>query len=156
MRSQAEGRIRQLAASWQPRIQATNAQLRRIQSDREKHLAEAQALPNYAGSKDQLLAFAGYATPDDALKSLLWTMQTGNFNSWQSNCTPEAVASLEREWKQHGLPPEEQESELKTMAAGLTGNSQGFPYRQRANAIGGDKRSLIYLLMAKIRSARLC
>ena len=122
LRSQA-GRIRQLAAA-QPRIQATNAQLRRIQSDREKHLAEAQALPNY-WPKDQL-AFAGYATPDDALKSLLWTMQTGNLNSWQSNCTPEAVASLEQEWKKHGLPPEEQESELKTMAAGLTGNSQGF------------------------------
>jgi hypothetical protein len=117
------GQIRQIVAA-APRIQATNAQLHQIQAERQKHLAEAQALPNY-WPKDQL-AFAGYATPDDTLKSLLWTMQTGNINSWQSNCTPEAAASLEQEWKKHGLTPEQQEAQLKAMAAGFMGGSSGF------------------------------
>ncbi len=117
------GEARQLVAA-KPGLEARNAKLRQKEADRRKHLAEAQAAPNY-WAKDQL-TFAGYATADDALKTLLWTITSGNFNAWQSNCTPEAVASLQQEWQKHGLTPDQQQVQMKAMADGLTSRSEGF------------------------------
>lgn len=89
-------------------------------------MASARAATNY-WPKDQL-AYAGLATPDDTLKTLLWFMAAGNpdLNAWQSYQTPEAVADLQREWKKDGLSPEQQQAQLKAYVDGFTSGSDGF------------------------------
>jgi hypothetical protein len=53
-------------------------------------------------------------------------MNSGNLVSWRASCTPEAMAGLENEWKQHGLSPAQQEAEIKSMADMLISPSVGF------------------------------
>jgi len=62
------GEIGQLRLAEQQQLQKTNAQ-----SESQKQLAEAQAAPNYWPK--ERLAFAGYASPESALKSMLWAIR---------------------------------------------------------------------------------
>jgi hypothetical protein len=119
------GQTRQLVAA-KPGLEATNTVLRKEEAIRLEHLAQAQAATNY-WPKDQL-AYAGFAMPDDTMKTLLWTMASGNFNmnAWQSYCTPRAVADLQREWKKDGLSPEQQQAQFKAMADSFTSAAEGF------------------------------
>jgi hypothetical protein len=73
------GPLRQTAKE-QAQLQATNAQLRAALALSEKQLAEARAAPNF-WAKDQL-AFAGYADPEAALRTMLWAMNNGDAKSY--------------------------------------------------------------------------
>lgn len=119
------GEARRLVAA-KPSLDAANVKLRQSEADRRQHLAEAQALPNY-WPKNQL-AFAGFATPDDTVKTLLWSMSGSNLNvnDWQSYCTPHAAESMEKEWQKHGVTPEQQQAGLRITADGLLSGSEGF------------------------------
>jgi hypothetical protein len=79
------GPLRQ-AAKEQAQLQATNAQLRAALAMSEKQLAEARAAPNF-WAKDQL-AFAGYADPEAALKTVLWAMSNGDAQSYLACWVP--------------------------------------------------------------------
>lgn len=118
-------KARHLAAA-KPGLEAANAKLRKNEADRRQHLAEAQALANY-WPKDQL-AFAGFATPDDTVKTVLWNMLSCNSNvdDWQSYCTPQAIASMQEELLKRGLTPEQVQAQWKAIAGGLTSASDGF------------------------------
>src|ERR1041385_2348197 len=102
------GQARQLAAA-KPELEATNTALRKAEAIRQEHLAQAQAATNYM-PKHQM-AYAGLATPDDALKTVLWAMTSSNLNlsAFLSYGTPESVADMQREWKQKGLLPDQQQ-----------------------------------------------
>jgi hypothetical protein len=73
------GRLRE-AAKEQAQLAAANQQLRSGLATSEKALAEARAAPNF-WAKDQL-AFAGYAEPEAALKTLLWAMNNGDMKAY--------------------------------------------------------------------------
>jgi len=105
-------------------LQATNAQLRAVETKAEKQLAEAQAAPNY-WPRDQL-AYVGYSDPESAMKSMLAAMTSGNLNSWRKSSTPEAISQLESEWKKHGLSEAQQEAEIKATSDMLISSAVGF------------------------------
>ena len=117
------GQLR-LSETEQKELQKTNAQLRAARAESQKQMAEAQAAPNY-WPKEQL-AYAGYASPESAMKSMLWAMRSGNLGSWQQSCTPQARADLEREWRKHGMSDADIAQEIKTMSESLTAASTGF------------------------------
>ena len=119
------GQERQLVAA-RPGLEATNTMLRKQEASRQEHLAQAQAATNY-WAKDQL-AFAGLATPDDTLKTILWTMASSNMNlsAFLSYGTPQSVAAMQKEWKQSGLSPDQQQAQMKVMADSLMSASEGF------------------------------
>jgi hypothetical protein len=119
------GPARQLAAA-KPSLEATNSLLRNAEAIRQEHLAQAQSATNY-WPKNQL-SYAGFATPDDALKTFLSFMASGNLdlNAWQSFQTPEAVADMQREFNKDGLSPEQQQARLKAYEDGFTSGSDGF------------------------------
>jgi hypothetical protein len=119
------GQARQLVAA-KPGLEAANTTLREAEATRQEHLAQAQAATNY-WSKDQL-AYAGLATPDDTLKTLLWAMASSNLtpNAFLSYGTPQADADMQREWKQQGLSPDQLQAQMKSMADSLTSGSEGF------------------------------
>lgn len=119
------GQARQLVAA-KPGLEATNSMLRKAEAIRQEHLAQAQAATNY-WAKDQL-AYAGLATPDDALKTILSVMTSSNLNlnAFLSYGTPQSVADMQREWKQRGLSPDQIQDEMKAMAGSLTSGSEGF------------------------------
>lgn len=105
-------------------LAATNTQLKTVVAESAKRLAEEQAAPNY-WAKDQL-NFAGYADPESAMKSMLWSMKTGDLSSWRTSCTPEARAKLEKQWDRKGKSEAERMAELKLVSEGLTAGSTGF------------------------------
>ncbi len=119
------GQARQLAAA-KPALEATNTVLRKAEAIRQEHLAQAQAATNY-WPKNQL-SYAGVATPDDALKTFLSFMASGNLdlNAWQSFQTPTAVADMQREFNKDGLSPEQQQARLKAYEDGFISGSEGF------------------------------
>jgi hypothetical protein len=81
------------AAREQARLEAANQQLRSELETPAKALAEARAAPNF-WAKDQL-AFAGYADPEAALKTLLWAMRNGDLKAYLACWTEgESVAAL--------------------------------------------------------------
>lgn len=49
---------------------------------------------NAKGSGSSALAFAGYATPEAALKSFIWSESTGNLDKLLAACTPEQGARM--------------------------------------------------------------
>jgi hypothetical protein len=61
-------------------LQATNEQLRATLATSVDPLAEARAAPNF-WAKEQL-AFAGYAEPEAALKTMLWAMNKGDIKTF--------------------------------------------------------------------------
>jgi hypothetical protein len=124
------GRLRQ-SETEKARLQAENARLRAAAARAAKQLAEARAAPNY-WAKDQL-AFAGYADPQSAMRSMLAAMKSGDLSSWQASCTPDANTDLQREWKQRGLSQEQQEGEIKAMADTLMSSSEGFHILNQTN-----------------------
>jgi Tfp pilus assembly protein PilN len=119
------GQARQLVAA-KPALEAANTRLREIETNRLEHLAQAQAATNY-WPKNQL-SFAGFATPDDTVRTILWTMATSNvnLNAFKSYCTPQSVADMQREWKERGLSPDKQQAELNALADGYMSPSEGF------------------------------
>jgi hypothetical protein len=116
------GRLRQ-AAKEHAQLQAANEQLRWTRARSEEQLAAARAAPNF-WAKDQL-AFAGYADPEAALKTLLWALRNADLKACLSSCDlgPEATAALQQ------FPREQVEAqmaaELKMMSESLA-PSVGF------------------------------
>ena len=116
------GRLRQ-AAKEQAQLAAANEQLRAARARSEEELAAARAAPNF-WAKDQL-AFAGYADPEAALKTLLWALRNADLKACLGSCDfgPEASAALQQ------LPREQVEAqmaaELKMMSESLA-PSVGF------------------------------
>ena len=110
------GGLRQTAQE-QAQLEAANQQLRSARASSEQQLATARAAPNF-WAKDQL-AFAGYADPEDALKTLLWALWNGDLKACLASCAfgPEVTAALEQQ------PREQVEAqmaaELKMMSASL-------------------------------------
>ena len=43
-------------------------------------------------------AFAGYATPEAALQSVVWAMREGDMKTFLASLTPEEMARMEKEW----------------------------------------------------------
>ena len=60
------------------------------------------------------------------MKSLLWAMKSSDLNSWQTSCTPEARAKMEKEWDKHGKSETERIAEMRAMADALLSGSSGF------------------------------
>jgi K+-sensing histidine kinase KdpD len=106
------------------RLQETNARLREVEAKAKRRLAEAQVAPNY-WPKEQL-AYAGYSDPESCMKSILTAMRDSDVSSWRQSCTTEAVAQLEKEWKEHGISEAGQEAEIKAMGDMLVAPSSGF------------------------------
>jgi hypothetical protein len=75
-------------------LQATNALLRAALEAPERELAAARAAPNF-WAKEQL-GFAGYATPETAMKTTLWAMTRGDVVSYLACFTPEIRAEVEK------------------------------------------------------------
>ncbi len=110
------GRLRQTAKE-QAQLEAANQQLRATGANDELQLAAARAAPNF-WAKDQL-AFAGYADPEAALKTLLWALKNADLKACLASCDlgPEASAALQQQ------PREQVEAqlaaELKMMSESL-------------------------------------
>ena len=51
--------------------------------------------------------FAGYATPEDALQSMLWAMQNRDFTNLMAAFTPEIARQMQKEIERTGKTPEE-------------------------------------------------
>lgn len=119
------GQERQLLAD-KPALEAANTRLRKAEVTRLEHLAQAQAATNY-WPKDQL-AYAGLATPDDTLKTLLSAMASSNLNlnAFISYCTPQAVMDMQQEWNKDGVSPDQQQARLKAIADEFISASEGF------------------------------
>jgi hypothetical protein len=116
------GGLRQ-AAREQAQLRAANEQLRAGPATAAEELAKARAAPNF-WAKDQL-AFAGYADPEAALKTLLWALKNADLKACLASCAigPEEAAALEQQ------PREKVEAqmaaELKMMSESL-GPAIGF------------------------------
>jgi hypothetical protein len=117
------GRLRRTGSD-RRQLEASNTQLSAAVATAGQRLAEARAAPNY-WSKDKL-AYAGYADPESAMKSLLAVMNSGDPGSWRARCTPEALAGLDNESARHGLSEAQQDAKIKSMAAMLMSASAGF------------------------------
>ncbi|HEX4646555.1 MAG TPA: hypothetical protein VH598_13210 [Verrucomicrobiae bacterium] len=75
--------------------------------------------------KDQL-AFAGYGSPQAALKSAFWAMKGGDMKNMLASMTPEAKALMEKEREKDGKSEADMEAEFKSMAESLTSTPSGF------------------------------
>jgi hypothetical protein len=117
------GQLRKLSGE-QARLRAVTQHVSTRESKAQHHLAEAQMAANY-WPKEQL-SFAGYADPESAMRSMLWMLHSGQMDSWQAICTPEAKAQLERQWEKRGLSQAARDAELKLMADFLMSRSSGF------------------------------
>jgi len=89
-------------AAWeQAQLEAANRQLRAARASSEQELADARAAPNF-WAKDQL-AFAGYAEPEAALKTLLWAMNNGDMKAylacWASGTEVHVLLANQRQEK---------------------------------------------------------
>lgn len=62
-------------------------------------------------------AFAGYATPEASIQSMLWAGSHGDFAAFLAACTPEQVARFQN--KMAGKSPEQVSSEAKAWADSL-------------------------------------
>ena len=80
------GVLRQGVAE-QAQLKAANQQLRAGRTASEQELAAARAAPNF-WAKEQL-AFAGYADPEAALKTVLWAMSKGDMKAYLMCCANE-------------------------------------------------------------------
>ena len=63
------------------------------------HTVNAQIDPGKALDKPTPLVFAGFATPEAALKSFVWTESTGNLEKLLAACTPEQAERLRTKTK---------------------------------------------------------
>jgi len=118
------GQLRKLEAE-KALLEATNARLREMDLKSQEALARARASPNY-WPKDQL-AFAGYAEPEAALRSLLAAMKNGDLNA-MLDCFPQAiVAEMEALMKENlGDDPAARPAAFKTMMDGFMAGADGF------------------------------
>jgi hypothetical protein len=117
------GQLRQAGAG-KTQLQKSNASLRAEAAERERKLSEAQAAPNY-WPKDQL-AYAGYADPESALKTILAAMNNGDTSAWRTMLTPEALDDMQTEMAKRGLSEAQQDAEMKAVGSALTASSAGF------------------------------
>jgi hypothetical protein len=124
------GQLRQSAAA-RTSLEETNARLRSVEAKADRQLAEAQAAPNY-WPKDQL-AYAGYSDPESSLKSALAAMRSGDLNAWREHCTPQAIADVEKEWKERGLSETERLAEFRKICDMLMSAAVGFHILDRKN-----------------------
>jgi hypothetical protein len=58
------------------------------------HTINAQTNSANAPAKAPTLAFAGYATPEAALRSFIWSESTGNLDKLLAACTPAQAARM--------------------------------------------------------------
>ena len=65
------------------------------------------------------LAFAGYATPEAAIQSMLWSGSRGDFKGYQAGCTPAQAQRMQR--KMAGKSEEEIRREAVAWASALAG-----------------------------------
>ncbi len=68
--------------------------------------------------------FAGYATPEAAVQSMIWSGSQGDFPGYLAGCTPEQAERLRR--KVAGKSPDEVSKEAMAWARSLTGYSVTF------------------------------
>jgi len=122
LRSQV-GQLRRLETQ-KPPLAEKNAALKNRLADSPKRIAEEQAAPNY-WPKEQL-GFAGYATPESAMQSILAAMKSGDPAAWQSCCTPAAWDKLLTEQKNHGKSDAEIATTLKAMNDAVLSANPGF------------------------------
>jgi hypothetical protein len=87
------GRLRQ-ARSEAGQLQATNVLLRAALEKSESELAALRAAPNFL-AKEQF-AFAGYATPESTVRSVIWAMNRGDVKSLAASLPPENRAVFEK------------------------------------------------------------
>src|SRR5581483_11801872 len=106
------GKLRETRAE-KPRVEAENKHWRAVEAKKREREANAAALPNYWPK--ERLSCCGWATPEAAMQSLLYAMKNGDGHSWQSACTPEAAANLEKELSVSGKSPEAQEAAVGNM-----------------------------------------
>jgi hypothetical protein len=109
------GRLRQ-AGPGQAELQATNALFRAALEESERELAALRAAPHF-WAKEQL-GFAGYATPESAMKTVLWSMTSGDMASFLACCTPEVRAVVEKHLT--GRPEDEVAAETQKMQESLS------------------------------------
>ena len=117
------GQLRGNMAEKEP-LQADNARLRAAVAKSDEQLAQAQSAPNY-WPKDQL-SFAGYASPESTVRSLLWAMKNGDVSAWRSICTPKTRSEMEERWDRQKKSEAARIAEMKAAANGLISASVGF------------------------------
>jgi RNA polymerase sigma factor (sigma-70 family) len=69
------------------------------------HVMQARADGAKTDSGDSALSFAGFATPEAALKSFVWSESTGELEKLLSACTPEQAERFKK--KIDGMPKDE-------------------------------------------------
>lgn len=121
------GQLRQTLAEME-KLRAANQKLLAAKSG--KKTSNDPALANGRNgvefwAKDQL-AFAGYGSPEAALKSTFWAMNGGDMKAMLASMTPEARALLEKEREKDGKSEADMEAEFKGMAESLTSTPSGF------------------------------
>jgi hypothetical protein len=84
------------------KLQSENTRLRAAMvSAAQTQPKEASANNTNSGSfvPREAWAFAGYATPDDALRSAVWAMSSGDPNTFLASLSPRERARTEKQWK---------------------------------------------------------
>ncbi len=118
------GQLRELQGQ-KAQLEATNARLREMEMRSQEVLARARALPNY-WPKDQL-AFAGYAEPEAAVRSLLAAQKNGDLKAMLDCFPPAIVTEMEASMKKDfGDDPGAWPAAFKTMMDGFMAGADGF------------------------------
>ena len=121
------GQLRQKVAEIE-KLRAANQQLLASKSGK-KTLSDPDLADGRSGTefwaKDQL-AFAGYGSPEAALKTALSAMNGGDMKAVLASMTPEARALLEKEREKDGKSEADMEADFKGMAESLTSTPSGF------------------------------
>jgi hypothetical protein len=97
-----------------PRLRGELQQLRKATNELAKLREENQQLKSRGVAVASILsapadqgtsfkkenwAFAGYATPDSTLQSMVWAMSQGDMKTFLAGVSPEGRAMLEKEWE---------------------------------------------------------
>jgi hypothetical protein len=121
------GQLRQKVADTE-KLRVANQQLL-ASKPYKKNLSDPALANDRAGTefwaKDQL-AFAGYGSPEAALKTALSAMNGGDMKAVLASMTPEARALLEKEREKDGKSEADMEADFKGMAESLTSTPSGF------------------------------
>jgi hypothetical protein len=118
------GQLRELQGQ-KAQLEATHARLREMEMKSQEALARARALPNY-WPKDQL-AFAGYAEPESAVRSLLAALKNGDLKAMLDCFPPAIVTEMEASMKKGlGDDPAASSAAFQTMMDGFMAGADGF------------------------------
>jgi RNA polymerase sigma factor (sigma-70 family) len=81
--------------------------------------ADKQPLQKIKASQDLPFTFAGYATPEAAVESLLWLAGRGDFEKFEANMTPAEMRRFKD--KMQGVAPDEMRRRSIAMATAMIG-----------------------------------